>query len=215
MRAVADLGITDVNVSDVATRGKYLVLTRSIFSFRDQNPEAFLAEQLDVGEINSDGRIVANVSFDPDHIDAAFAELDARYLAGEAAAHAHTWSVIADGYAGFNQRELRATTPDWVNIDHRRGAAFAPGDMIAYLQAAWNDSPETRIYIAAVHRLSNIGAVIIHVAQGISQEGFDAEWRDIHVLTVDGDLINRCELFDEDDLAAALARFGELSRPTR
>ena len=63
--------------------------------------------------------------FDPDDIDAAFEELDARYLAGEAAAHAHTWSVIAQAYAALNRRELAATTPDWVNIDHRRGVAFA------------------------------------------------------------------------------------------
>ena len=60
--------------------------------------------------------------FDLDDIDAAFAELDARYLAGEAAAHAHTWSVIADAYAALNRREVPATTPDWVNIDHRRVA---------------------------------------------------------------------------------------------
>jgi hypothetical protein len=33
------------------------------------------------------------------------------------------------------------------------------------------------------------------------------------VLTVDGDLINRCEIFDEADIDAALARFDELSRP--
>ena len=30
-----------------------------------------------------------------------------------------------------------------------------------------------------------------------------------------GDLINRCELFDEADLDAALARFDELDRPRR
>ena len=35
----------------------------------------------------------------------------------------------------------------------------------------------------------------------------------IDLLTVDGDLINRCEIFDEADLDAALARFDELSRP--
>ena len=35
----------------------------------------------------------------------------------------------------------------------------------------------------------------------------------IALLTVEGDLINRCELFDEADLDAALARFDELSRP--
>ena len=57
--------------------------------------------------------------FDLDDIDAAFEELDARYLAGEAAAHAHTWSVISKAYAALNRRELAATTPDWVNIDHR------------------------------------------------------------------------------------------------
>ncbi len=35
----------------------------------------------------------------------------------------------------------------------------------------------------------------------------------IELLTVEGDLISRCELFDEADLDAALARFDELSRP--
>ena len=32
-------------------------------------------------------------------------------------------------------------------------------------------------------------------------------------MTVEGDLINRCELFDETDLEAALARFDELNPP--
>ena len=48
---------------------------------------------LGVVEIDADERIAAVVVFDLDDIDAAIAELDARYLAGEAAAHAHTWSV--------------------------------------------------------------------------------------------------------------------------
>ena len=75
---------------------------------------------LSIVEIDADDRIAARVVFDLDDIDAAFEELDARYLAGEAAAHAHTWSVIAGTYAAFNRHELPATTPDWVNIDHRR-----------------------------------------------------------------------------------------------
>ena len=64
-----------------------------------------------------------------------------------------------------------------------------------------------------MHRLTDLGAVVTHVAHGTSQEGFDAEWREIDLLTVDGDMINRCEIFDEADLDAALARFDELSRP--
>ena len=64
------------------------------FSGRDQRPEAFHTELLSIVEIDADERIAAIVMFDLDDIDAAFEELDARYLAGEAAAHAHTWSVI-------------------------------------------------------------------------------------------------------------------------
>ena len=60
-------------------------------------------ELLNIVEIDADERIAAHVVFDPDDIDAAIAELDARYLAGEAAAHAHTWSRHRGG--------LRRTQP--------------------------------------------------------------------------------------------------------
>ena len=98
----------------------------SVSSGRDQRPEAFHTEVLSVVEINADNRISARVLFDVDDFDAAFEELDARYLAGEAAHHTHTWSVIANAYAALNRRELPATTPDWVNIDHRRGTRSRP-----------------------------------------------------------------------------------------
>ena len=77
----------------------------------------------------------------------------------------------------------------------------------------WDLTPDVSIYIEAVHRLSDLGAVVTWAANGTSQEGFDAEWRVISLVTVEGDLINRCELFDEADIDAALARFDELSRP--
>jgi class 3 adenylate cyclase len=211
----SDVGFTIVTSTVIATRGARLTFIRARWSGRDQPPDAFNMDMLHIVEVGADERISASITFDVDDIDAAFAELDARYLAGEAAPHAHTWSVIARAYAGFNRRELLATPPDWVNIDHRRGAAFAPGDMIAYMQAAWDDSPDTKIYIAAVHRLDNLGAVVTHVAHGISREGFDAEWRDVHVLTVEGDAIGRSELFDEADVEAALATFDQLSNPAR
>ena len=80
-------------------------------------------------------RIVAVVGFDLDDFDAAIAELDARYLAGEAAAHARTWSVIVRAFAALNRREIPPTTPDWVNIDHRRLASIAPGEMPRHTSA--------------------------------------------------------------------------------
>ena len=60
----------------------------------------------------------------------AFEELDARYLAGEAATYANTWSAIMSANAAFNRREMFATTADWVNIDHRRLTGFTPGDQV-------------------------------------------------------------------------------------
>ena len=64
--------------------------------------------------------------FDLDDIDAAFEELDARYLAGEAAAHSHTWSVIARNNAAFNRRELPAAAPDWVKSTTAEGRHSNP-----------------------------------------------------------------------------------------
>ena len=158
-------------------------------------------------------RLAAIVMFDLEDFDAAIAELDARYLAGEAAAYSRTWSVIAGGHAALNRHELPPTTPDCVSIDHRRGAAFAPGDLIEYFRAGWELGQDIRTYVEVVHRLSELGAVCTHAGHGISHEGFDAEWHGVDLLTVEGDMVNRCEAFDDADLDAAIARFDQLSRP--
>jgi hypothetical protein len=215
LRTTADLGLTNISSTVIATRGGRLVLTRARSWGRDQRPEAFLSEVLSVTETNADDQIAAYVTFDLDDIDAAFEELDARYLAGEAADHSHTWSVITRAYATLNQRALPATTPDWVNIDHRRARAFASGDMTAYIRAGWDLEKGVSIYTEAVHRLTNVGAVVTTAAHGTSHEGFDAEWRVVTVVTVEGDRINRCEVFDEADLDVALARFEELHPQAR
>ncbi len=211
-RATVDVGFTMTMLDVLAIRGTRLALTGVRVSGRD--PQTVQNDALQVIEIDTEERVAGVVVFDLDEMDAAIAELDARYLAGEAADFAHTWSRVAGGYAAFNRREIFATTPNWVNIDHRRAAAFASGDMIEYLQAAWGDSPDTRIYIAAVHRLDKVGAVVTHVARGMSREGFDAEWRDVHLLALEGELFSRSELFDGADVGRATARFDELARAT-
>ena len=215
MRATADLGITNVTSTVVATRGERLMLVRGLYSRLDQGSDAFVTEVLNLFETNADDQIAASVVFGFDELDAALDELDARYLGGEAAPHAHTWSVITEAYAVLNRHELPATTPDWVNIDHRRGTSFAPGDMTDNMRALWDQTPDFSIYIETVHLLSNRGAVVTHTAKGTSQEGFDAEWRAIDITTVEGDLINRAEIFDEADIGVALARFDELSPASR
>ena len=81
--------------------------------------------------------------------------------------------------------------------------------MAAGVDARWDLTPDASIYIVAVYRLTDLGAVVTWAANGTSQEGFDAEWRVISLSAVEGDLIKRGELFDEADLDAALVRFDD------
>ncbi|MFZ0715838.1 BTAD domain-containing putative transcriptional regulator [Mycobacterium sp.] len=213
-RTLAGLFARTVTLTTVASRGERLVLRRARFSDNAHGPEAFVTESLTIGEIDADERIVAFVTFDVDDIDAAFQELEARYLAAEAAVHSRVWSAIAAGYATLNRHEIPPTTPDWVNVDHRRGIAFASGELAPYIRATFDVAPDITIRIEVVHQLTSLGAVISYSGRGTSQEGFDAVWREAAVFVVDGDLVSRCEMYDEADLDAALARFDELERPT-
>ena len=214
MRAFVDIGIDVMTSTVIATRGERLVLDRVRLSARDQAPEPFYTEVLRVLEIDADNRIAACIAFAPDDIDAAFEELDARYLAGEAAAHSRTWSVIAGAYTGFNRHESPSTTTDSVFIDHRPLVTMEAVDLAVPIRAVWDITPDTSIYIDEVHRLSELGAVVTQVLKGTSPAGFNAEWRTINLLTVKGDLLSRCECFDEASIDSALARLEELHPPT-
>ena len=90
---------------------------------------AFHNDVLHIVEVNEDTAITWIIVLDLDDVDAAIAELDSRYLTGEAAAYAHTWSLVVQTYDRFNRHELSTTTRDWVNLDHRLGVGSAPGDM--------------------------------------------------------------------------------------
>ena len=105
------------------------------------------------------------------------------------------------------------TTPDWVNIDHRRGIPFAPGEMDPYIRIACEVAPDIKYTIRSVHRLTNLGAVFTAAGHGTSQQGFDAEWRRDLSTDVRRRPNHRCEVFNEQDIDDALARFDELSRP--
>jgi limonene-1,2-epoxide hydrolase len=89
-RAMADVGFANISSTVIATRGQRLAVTRAHATGVDPQPEAFRMDLLVVVEIDSDQRIAAVVVFEADDVDAAFTELDARYLTGDAAAHRET-----------------------------------------------------------------------------------------------------------------------------
>ena len=119
MSALAEIGVKRITSDTTASRGGRLTLSRSRLRQRPATrcvPHRCRQHRRDRRRRN----IAALITFDSDEFDAAIAELDNRYLAGEAAAHARTWSAVLRPYTAINRRELFATTPEWVNIDHRR-----------------------------------------------------------------------------------------------
>ena len=147
-------------------------------AFPARDPEAIQNDALQIIEIDAQELVAGVVILDLDEFDAAIAELDARYLAGEGAAYAQTWSALTRAFAAVNRQELPELTPDCVNVDHRRGATFAADEMTAYIHDLWDDLPDIRLYIKVVHRLNSFGAVISQAAHGTSQQGFEAEWQE-------------------------------------
>jgi hypothetical protein len=165
---------------------------------------------INLTEVGDDGLARNCIVFDTDDVDAGLTELDARYAAGEAAPHAHTWSVITRSFAAFDNHQLPSAALEW--IDRRRLVGSGPSDPTETTQAVWGMTRNIRTRVEAVHRLYDGAAVIRHLVHGTSQEGFDFELRVIDALTIDGDEVSRCEMFDEADLDAALTRFDELTR---
>jgi hypothetical protein len=214
VHALFDVAVSSwqLETKPVAVRGSRLSVTLQRCRDTAAAGGPITAEFLTLTEVDDGDRMCHAVTFDVDDIDAAFEELDARYSAGEAAAHAQTWSIITRAYASLNRHEVPPTSRDWVHIDHRLRATVDAEDLSAYLSAAWDLAPDLSVHIEAVHRLSDVGAVVTLTSRGISDEGFKAQWRMIELLTVDNEMINRCELFDEADLDAAFASFDVLSR---
>ena len=97
----------------MATRGERLALTQVGGSGRD--PDAVQIGALNVVEIDADEKVAAVVVFDLEDFDAAIAELDARYIAGEAAAHANVLQPVI-GHGGGAQSS-QAGADAWADCD--------------------------------------------------------------------------------------------------
>ena len=151
--------------------GSASLSVRLRFSGRDQRPDAFHADMLGIVEIDADNRITASPDVRP--------RRHRRRVRGTRRAipvlakrpPTRTPGRSSRGlYAAFNRHELPGTTPDWVvhrpSAGHQRSRT---SDLPAAIRAGWDLTPDISIYIEAVHRLSDLGAVVTHTAHGISQ----------------------------------------------
>ena len=156
-REVATWGTGRAESELLATRGERLALNRLVYEFSGADVGPSEIAFLILTEVDDRGRIVAYVRWDVEDLDAAYAELDARYEAGEGAASELSWAVRR---AVVVQRGVlqAVTSRDWDTVvalcaptfaehDHRHVAVLGTtrgGEAWAGASARWSISRPTR-----------------------------------------------------------------------
>ena len=131
---------------------------------------------LGVVEINSDNQIAAIVMFELDDFDAAIAELDARYLAGEAAAHANVLQPVMDTVGELNRHEPGPMLGRIAFADHRRVPFGSAENYGRAIEELWTLVPDARYWTKAVHALDAHGLVSTLVIEGTDAHGNELQW---------------------------------------
>jgi len=204
----------------LATRGEHLALFRVRFAGTSDSGAEFVEEHLSVFEEDPGGRWLAVVVFDLDQRDAAYAELDDRYAAGEGAGDRRAALIRAFGRA-FAARDWDGLTallaPDLVVHDHRLlgwETLHGPAAYVAALRSLVELAPDAQLRIDHVE-MSERGFLCVPSWVG-TREGGSFEAPSIFVTELDAlGRIRRFDQYDPDQLDAAQARLAELPAAPR
>jgi ketosteroid isomerase-like protein len=215
-RAMEAIGVRRLEAVPLATRGDRLALCRSLGGSSAERTDAPLTEVLTLTAVDDAGRTTETVVFEPDDIDTAFAELDARYLAGEGARYAETLEPLLDfatARLGDWDRWTELIADEITFTDNRPAALGLIQGRDALVRALYAESQEREL-VLTVEAIDHGVVWYVSSTTGTSAEGMHAEWRHHNVCQLEGGLVSRIELFDLDDQAVALAAFERLRRRT-
>jgi len=202
----------------LATRGEHLALIHIHLEVADADVGPSEIVNLNVIETDEHGRFVGWVRFDPEDLDAAYAELDARFEAGEGARHPAALAANRARLEAFTRRDWGALTavfaPTFSVDDHRLlGWGTTLADRTTYVrsqQATVELAPDSQVRIEHL-RLSDGGFFVRVLVHG-SREGGAFETPLLLVAEVDGaGLVLRYDVYDVDDYERACARFDALT----
>ena len=132
----------------LATRGDRLALIRAHWTTGGGAVGPSEIVWLQLIETDADGRVVAEVSFDPDDVDAAYDEIDARFAAGEGAPH-------AEFLTAFSDYRRASAARDWETV-----ARLLPEDftLASHRRLVGSEAPIGRAeYLATRGRLDDLG----------------------------------------------------------
>ena len=202
----------------LATRGERLALSRVRFSGESPEGGALLEEHLSLFELDAEGRYQHVTVFDAGALDAAYAALDERFAAGEGAPHA---ALLADHRAWM----AAVTARDW-----DRATALLAEDLTVVNRRRFTGSEGPLDRAAYVASLRNLGDLDVHFAMRIHHLPRLSARTAVAVATIEGTLLgggfeqptasvwvhdgvrpHRLEIYDGDQLDAALARYEALT----
>jgi len=222
MRTTFEMRSSRIEQQLLATRGDRLALSRDRVEVADRDLGPSEIESLSVTEVDEQGESFATVRFDSDDIAAAYAELDARYAAGEGARDAQ-WAKVSEAYTrAIAARDWDAVAarlaPDLVVNDHRLfgwETLRGPTAVIESLKAMFDLAPDAQIRVDHVIR-SDQAEFTVNRWVG-TREGGAFEMARIAVSERDRlGRISRIDNYDLEQLDEARARFAELRPdPTR
>ncbi len=205
-------------VEPLATRGDRLALVRARWAASGASVGPSERTWLQLIEVDDAGRLVAEVSFDPDALDAAYDEIDARFIAGEGAPHAAFLTAFAAYRRASEARDwdtvARLLPDDFSLIDRRPLVGTeAPVGRDQYLATRGRLDDlglQGALRLDHIPRLSHTAMLAVMAWYGTVAGGdFESEY--LAVCRHDGVRMHAVELLGRGDFAAAEARFAALS----
>ncbi len=171
-------------------------------------------------EFGDDDRFEGIVLFEPADLDAAYAELDARYEAGDRSPLAITQAAFDRAFAKRDWDAINAIcAPTLVEHDHRHitglGTTHGPEAWVQKNVRVWTELAPDTIARRTDTRTCERGFLSRVVLEG-SREGGRFELPLLIVTETDArGRLTRVDVYDDDQVDEALARYAEVSTPVR
>ncbi len=223
-RPLFDMATSRISSEILATRGERLALSRMLVevaggSIGSASIGPSEIDSLIVCEVDAHGQRVANVRFDPNALDAAYAELDRRYAVGEAAEHPEMWAAISSMQSAISERNWGALpsrfSPDYIREDHRdEGSGTTHGSklIVDSVRTLIKLRPDVSTRADHVELADRAALVVTHWVADELEDPFEVHSTNVFALGPDG-TIGHDDIYDPEQLSAARARFAELATP--
>lgn len=207
LREIVELTSSRPTLELLATRGDRLALVRMLWQGAEGDIGPSELDWMLILEVDDRGDHLVVVTFDLDDLDAAYAEIDARWESGEAAVHAHMRAALQAFTLAFERRDwdsLRALCAPAMTFEDRRRLALLSGDCELMIASA-----RERVAVGALPQLWLMGTAGDRVAiyrmlwAGGPVDGrFEIEYLTVTEIDQAG-LISAIILVDADDARGA------------